>query len=490
MKFSTKYTAGLLLCIALLSVMMLTGCAHTHSFGDWEETKAPTCQEKGQEMRACDCGETEIQEIEIDPEAHSWNEENMCEHCAQYKDTGVEFTFDGESSTYSVSGYTGTAASVIIPSTYKGYPVTSIGLRAFASCDNLKSVTIPDSITYIDDMAFAYCDGLRSVEIPGNVMRIGEFAFLDCDLLGSVIISDSVTDIGENAFTRCYNLKDIKVDENNMHFMSVDGNLYSKDGTVLIQYAIGKTNTSFVIPESVTSIGDYALEYGTRLESVTIGNNVTSIGNSAFAHCNLTYIDLHEGVTSIGKLAFYSCPNLKNINIAENNPSYMSVDGNLCSKDGTVLIQYAIGKTNTNFVIPDSVTVIGDNAFSLCKNLESITIGNGVISIEQSAFYSCSGLTSIEIPDSVTSISDSAFYLCRNLKSVTIGIGVTSIGSGAFSECVRLEGVTIENTNGWRCVASWDATSETDISSDDLSDRSMAAKLFTSTYKSYDWNRS
>ena len=189
----------------------------------------------------------------------------------------------------------------------------------------------------------------------------------------------------------------------------------------------------------VTSIGSSVFADCPSLKSVTIGNSVTSIGDRAFYNCSsLTSVTIPNSVTSIGRGAFWACSSLTSISVDENNQSYKSIDGNLCTKDGTTLIQYAIGKTATSFVIPDSVTSIGDGAFHNCSSLTSVTIPNSVTSIGDYAFSGCSGLTSITIPDSVTSIGNYAFSYCSRLMSVTIPNSVTSIGNSAFEGCSSL----------------------------------------------------
>ena len=149
------------------------------------------------------------------------------------------------------------------------------------------------------------------------------------------------------------------------------------------------------------------------------GLPVTRIGAGAFDSCSrLTSVVIPDSVTTIGAGAFGYCWRLTSITVNENNTAYCSMDGNLYTKDGKTLIQYAIGKTATSFTIPDSVTTIGDSAFYNCDNLTSVAIPDSVTTIHNSAFYSCSSLTSVVIPDSVTTIGDSAFSWCSNLTSV------------------------------------------------------------------------
>ena len=234
--------------------------------------------------------------------------------------------------TYTVSGGKATitdadnsiSGDVTIPSTLGGYPVTSIGYDAFYGCKSLTSITIPDGVT-----------------------SIGRYAFDDCN-----------------------SLTDIVVAEDNTTYSSQDGVLFSKNKTTLITYPAGKTAAVYIIPDSVTSIGNYAFEDCESLTSVTIGDSVTSIGSSAF----------------------YSCSSLKSITIG------------------------------------DSVTSIGSYVFSYCRSLTSVTIGDSVTSIGWMAFYDCDSLTSVTIPDSVTSIGYEAFSTCNLLTSMTIPDSVTSIG--------------------------------------------------------------
>ena len=312
--------------------------------------------------------------------------------------------------------------------------ITSIGDSAFNYCTSLTSITLPDSITSIERNAFYKCSSLKSISIPDNVERIGENAFDSCSGLTSVSIPDGVISIGERAFYSCSYLTSILVSEGNAAYQSIDGNLYSKDGKTLIQYAIGKSATSFSFPNSVNAIGAYAFAYNRRFTSITIPNSIANIGKGAFYYCSgATSVVISDGVNTIGDNAFAYCTNVKSVSFG------------------------------------NSVNTIGDYAFEYCSQLTSITIPNNVTSIGKGAFNSCNGLskvyidglaawcnisfgdsyanplryagtlyvnnqsiTDLVIPDGVTSIGDYAFEYCDNMKSITIPASVNSIGKNAF----------------------------------------------------------
>ncbi len=169
--------------------------------------------------------------------------------------------------------------------------VTIIEGAAFSSCSSLTSITIPNSVTSIGEWAFSNCIGLTSVTIPNSVTSIGRYAFEYCRSLTSVTIPNSVTSIGDWAFYECYSLTSITVDSKNPNYCDIDGVLFNKNKTTLIQYPADKSATSYTIPNSVTSIGHGAFSLCYSLTSITIPNSVISIGYAAFYYCSsLTYI--------------------------------------------------------------------------------------------------------------------------------------------------------------------------------------------------------
>lgn len=250
--------------------------------------------------------------------------------------------------------------------------VTEIGRGAFAYCDNLKevvlsdniteiqestfyycyklqSITMPDSVTSIGREAFYSCLNLSTITIPKNVVTIEYGAFADCISLTSITIPKNVSTIGENVFIGCSSLKSIKVNSNNAAYCSDDGVLYNKDKTELICCPQKKSGT-YVIPDSVTTIPEYAFLGCSKLTSITLSKNLSVINEGTFSGCTeLTTVTIPDGVTSIGNYAFLDCSSL------------------------------------TSVTIPDSVTKIGEMAFCECDNLTKVSIPASVKSIGENA---------------------------------------------------------------------------------------------------------
>ena len=293
--------------------------------------------------------------------------------------------------------------SITLPST-----VTSIGGNSFYRCNSLTSITIPDNVASIHNNAFYDCSGLVSVILSGHVTNIGMAAFCGCNSLKSIIIPRSLVSIGNGAFSGSNVV--FTVDKSNTKYSSVDGVLFDKTQTKLIQCPISKKG-SYSIPNTVNSIGIGAFKNCKDLLEVTVPKSVTSIDASVFYGCSgLTSIAIPNSVTFIGAYAFYGCNGL------------------------------------TSLIIPNSVKSIINCAFQDCSSLTSVAISNSLTSIDQNVFTGCISLKTVSIPGLVTTIGIQAFSDCKGLKSIAIPNSVTSIGMWAFSGCSGLSSVTIPSS--------------------------------------------
>ena len=220
-----------------------------------------------------------------------------------YPTNKTDATFAIPSDVVAVAGYAfmdcENLTSVTIPN-----GVTSIGKSAFNSCSNLLSVTIPDSVTSIGERAFASCSKLQNATLGNGVTTIEDDAFVYCSSLTSIAIPHSVTAIGKEVFYCCDLLATIDVDEQNKFYKSVNGVLYTKDGTTLITYPKGKQDARFAIPNGVVVIDKNAFSACEYLSAVVIPDSVTTIGDFAFSSSGLIRVEMGSGVTSIGSCAF------------------------------------------------------------------------------------------------------------------------------------------------------------------------------------------
>jgi len=375
----------------------------------------------------------------------------------------------------------------------------------FYSVTNVVSLEVSNA-TYIYGLFCEGCTSLKTVILHGNIQAIGKDiygsgagkCFYNCSSLDSIIIdSTTAPTIHSNDFQNVKNGGTLTYPagsnystwlRTNSYYLgyynwntietTIDGIKYQLKDNGQHQYTVSVVANNYsgdvVIPSTityngnsynVTIIGNNAFLNRTELNSITLPDTLLSINKSAFSGCSgltsiiipsnyiadtafqdctgLTSITIKESVNSIGSSAFFNCSGLTSITVNSNNTVYNDGNGSNCIIE-TASNSLILGCKNTT--IPNTVIIIGTNAYSGCSGLTSITIPNSVTDIKSSAFQNCTGLTSIIIPDSVTTISGYVFYNCYSLTSVVIGNSVTTIGSSAFSGCFELTSVNIGNS--------------------------------------------
>ena len=383
--------------------------------------------------------------------------------------------------------------------------LTSIGGSAFEYCTALTEVTIPDSVTSIGEGAFNSCSSLTAIHvgadnpnycsvdgvlfnkeqtgliqypcgkqdasyvIPEGVRHVSRRAFAGCKYLKEATIPASLLYIEQYVlpFDGCESLTDILVAPTNMMFSSLDGVLYDKSQTSLLEYPCGKQDASCVLPDGLQYIGcdafgdctflreitmpdtveqieDYAFSRCTGLTKVRFSKGLVQIGFCAFEGCSaLTEVTLSDQVAEIEGMAFNGCTSLTGYQVAPGNQNFSSVDGVLFDKNQETLYRYPARKQGASYVIPDGVKTIDARAFEGCAFLTDVTIPDSVTYIDGLAFADCNMLTHVTIPAGVTTIDYDVFRDCTALTEVTIPDSVTNIESEAFAGCTSLKSVTI-----------------------------------------------
>lgn len=299
-----------------------------------------------------------------------------------------------EDGTVSISGYEGAATEVEIPSSLEGKTVTAIGNSAFDGSTVVK-VAIPDGVQSIGKWAFSN-SSLEEITIPDSVKVIDESAFSFCEKLKSITLPDNLTSISTDTFCYCTSLENI------------------------------------VLPKNLVSIGDRAFEGCFEYDE-----NATVVSG-------LSSITIPAKVTQIGKAVFSRCKNLKQIEVAEGNEAYTSLEGVLYNKAKTELISYPIGNARKKYEIPAGVQKISEKAFSDAENISEVVFPSSLLEIQSEAFYGVP-LEGIALPSGLKTVGERAFLLC-GFKEVTIPSSVSEIGVRAFdSSCLTAVNVEPEN---------------------------------------------
>lgn len=371
--------------------------------------------------------------------------------------TVLPFYVLSNSDGYVINKYVGDGSDVKIPSYVNGIPVVEIYDKAFRNCFLVTSVKIPDTVTKIGVEAFSFCSKLVSVNIPDSVKEIGDDAFIGCDSLIEISIPSSVETFGKSIFEGLDSLKKVTLGNG---IKSISDHMFSK--CPLLE--------TLIIPDSVNSIGNYAFFECKSLSSVTIPQNVSYIGNHAFNNCDgITSIIVPDNVKNLGTGAFSQCSSLKTAYIGKNasnlywgtfngcsslvsitvdndNANYSSENGVLFNKNKTKLIIFPSKNVNTIYSVPESVTLIGENAFAYCFNLKNVILPDNLKTIGECAFEECRSLVSVNIPESVETIEYCAFWGCSSLAQISISDSVKTIGQKAFCYCTSLEYAKISNS--------------------------------------------
>ena len=422
--------------------------------------------------------------------------------------------------TLEITKYAGNSATCVIPGEIDGKKVTEIGDSAFKGCTELTSITIPDGVTGIGNKAFSDCTSLETVTIPASVTYVRDSAFYGCTSLKSVTIPESVTYIGGYAFAECYSLKyadipanvsgiglspfcncrsleNINTDEANKWYTTVDGVLYDKDKTELINYPAGKKDSSYVIPEGIRTIREKAFYGCLNLCELTIPDSVTEIESGAFECSSLIsdeygtikYVDgwvvgsghtanvvLKDGTRGIAFEAFSCDEIIEKVTMPDTVKYINAYAFENCTNLSEVLLSSSLENIESgvffncmklaDIVIPDSVISITSDAFLntalldkqntpvkyagkwviAAEDRDKIVIKDGTKGIANNAFSGCTSLTDITIPDSVTKIGDYAFSNCNSLTEIKIPNKVKSIGGRVFWFCGSLKNVTIPDS--------------------------------------------
>ena len=308
-----------------------------------------------------------------------------------------QFTFNlNDDNTCVLTGYdkrTNLPENITIPDSCDGYKVVGIGQSAFYNCQDIKSVTIPESVTSIESSAFGYCGNLEEVKLPGGIKTISSSTFYNCSTLKTVNLPEGLTEIGYNAFMYCGSLE------------------------------------SIAFPETLERIKSAAFKYCGRLMSLNITASVKLIDSDAFMYCS----------------------GMETLTVESGNSVYKSVDNCIIEVAEKSL---ALGCKNSIIPADGSVTKIGQAAFGGCRDLFAIEIPYGIIEIENAAFID-SGLQHVDLPDSVVTIYSAAFDNCNSLVSAHIPSSVQRIIDNPFRYCDKLDTLTVASGNNYYTCKDW-----------------------------------
>lgn len=292
-----------------------------------------------------------------------------------------------------------------------GSGITDIGTYAFYGCSAAEKITIPEGVQYLRDYSFSYCRKVNEITLPSTLRAIYFNAFEWCEALESITIPDGIDIIHNYVFRGCSSLKTV------------------------------------VLPESVVQLAQGSFAHCIKLESINIPSNVKIIGQQAFFCCeSLKTLHFPASVTTLYTNTLQNCDGMLKYTVDPGNPT-LSVDeyGVLFYND-TIIASYPSGSAYTEYEVPSRVTAISSYAFENAKNLEAVTLPEGLLTMKLNAFRGCTALKKVTVPGTVTTIENHIFDGCTSLEEVIIGEGITTLANYMFQDCTALKSVTLPET--------------------------------------------
>lgn len=395
-------------------------------------------------------------------------------------DPAEYYTYEIQNGEATITGYNKDLLrrKVLIPQEIEGYPVTTIGDRAFSDMPSGigKEFYIPDNVTTFGKEAFAGSAYLDAVRMPQKLTKMGEGVFAACLQLHFLEIPDSLTEIPDYAFTNCWGYGEVNKYSAEQSIGKVE-QCVGKNVTKIGKYAfagcwnMGKAWGDGRLPEKLESIGEGAFQYCykiksleipagvtvipdrtfqgcERLESIQIDGDITMIGAEAFDGCvALTSMPLSKSLSLIGADAFRDCTALTDFQLAEGNTHFQVQQGALMTADATRLLTYAASAPQQSFVMPETLTQIDDGALKNLRYLETLTFSPIFSDYQAGMFENATGLKTVNFGEgTLTAIPDRFFKGCTSLVSPNAFTGVTSVGESAFEGCTAVQSLSFDDS--------------------------------------------
>lgn len=364
----------------------------------YEEPTAPIC------WTFCSVRQSDVKNVSV---INCWKHDDV------KKDFEYVVNADGD---IEITKYIGSGENVSVPASIDGKKVVAIRDSAFTNNQTIKSVVIPDTVKKLGNNVFSQCLHLQRAILATGVTTLGDSVFYQCVNLNSVSLPNTITTMGKDVFRQCSSLT------------SVDLPRFLNGVPEGVFYGCSKL-TSFKYPDKPTYIGSNAFRLCSALKNYTIPYTVERIASYAYANTGIVSITIPENVLSIGNSAFNHCSSLKSVNMSETVESIGSSAFYACS-------------SLESFSVPAGVTRINSSTFAYCTSLKSFSMWENVNYIGEQAFSHCTSLPRITISSDVVEIGASAFEKCTALKSLSIPRTVKTVGAKAAKDCTALERVT------------------------------------------------